>query len=154
MLAMQVFQKPLPTTTVENIMKEKMPKKGGRWWFSWRGRTSSTKSESSSECGGVASEEQSESMAGMNGDDDHKSQGTQGSDSVQLEAVLSPAGVSYKKTLRLTSEQLLSLQLQEGPNDVAFSVTTQSDTLGHILPTLGKDWTHQGIAQLYHKVSQ
>ncbi|KAG7265889.1 hypothetical protein CRUP_009493, partial [Coryphaenoides rupestris] len=58
MLAMQ--------TTVENIMKEKMPKKGGRWWFSWRGRTSSTKSESSSDCGGVASEEQSESMAGMN----------------------------------------------------------------------------------------
>lgn len=30
----------------------------------------------------------------------------------------------------------------------------RSDTLGHILPTLGKDWTHQGIAQLYHKVSQ
>lgn len=31
---------------------------------------------------------------------------------------------------------------------------SRSDTLGHILPTLGKDWTHQGIAQLYHKVSQ
>uniref|UniRef100_A0A8C1W8Y8 phosphatidate phosphatase n=1 Tax=Cyprinus carpio TaxID=7962 RepID=A0A8C1W8Y8_CYPCA len=31
---------------------------------------------------------------------------------------------------------------------------TRSDTLGHILPTLGKDWTHQGIARLYHKVSQ
>ncbi|KAK2092007.1 Phosphatidate phosphatase lpin1 [Saguinus oedipus] len=30
---------------------------------------------------------------------------------------------------------------------------TRSDTLGHILPTLGKDWTHQGIAKLYHKVS-
>lgn len=29
----------------------------------------------------------------------------------------------------------------------------RSDTLGHILPTLGKDWTHQGIASLYHKVS-
>lgn len=29
---------------VENIMKEKMPKKGGRWWFSWRGRNSSAKS--------------------------------------------------------------------------------------------------------------
>lgn len=29
----------------------------------------------------------------------------------------------------------------------------RSDTLGHILPTLGKDWTHQGIANLYHKVS-
>uniref|UniRef100_A0A9J7WYT2 phosphatidate phosphatase n=1 Tax=Cyprinus carpio carpio TaxID=630221 RepID=A0A9J7WYT2_CYPCA len=31
---------------------------------------------------------------------------------------------------------------------------TRSDTLGHILPTLGKDWTHQGIARLYHRVSQ
>ncbi|EHH21897.1 hypothetical protein EGK_05063 [Macaca mulatta] len=93
--------------------------------------------------------------------------------------------VSYKKTLRLTSEQLKSLKLKNGPNDVVFSVTTQyqgtcrcegtiylwnwddkviisdidgtitrSDTLGHILPTLGKDWTHQGIAKLYHKVSQ
>lgn len=30
--------------TVENIMKEKMPKKGGRWWFSWRGRNNSSKS--------------------------------------------------------------------------------------------------------------
>lgn len=30
----------------------------------------------------------------------------------------------------------------------------RSDKLGHILPTLGKDWTHQGIARLYHNVSQ
>lgn len=30
--------------TVENIMKEKMPRKGSRWWFSWRGRNSSIKS--------------------------------------------------------------------------------------------------------------
>jgi len=34
------------------------------------------------------------------------------------------------------------------------SLNFRSDTLGHILPTLGKDWTHQGIARLYHKVSQ
>lgn len=97
----------------------------------------------------------------------------------------SSSSVLYRKTLRLTSEQLGSLQLKNGPNDVVFSVTTQyqgtcrcegtiylwnwddkiiisdidgtitrSDTLGHILPTLGKDWTHQGIARLYHKVSQ
>uniref|UniRef100_A0A671WRQ9 phosphatidate phosphatase n=1 Tax=Sparus aurata TaxID=8175 RepID=A0A671WRQ9_SPAAU len=135
MLAMQAFQKPLPKAAVENIMKEKMPKKGGRWWFSWRGRNSNSKS------------------------------------------VISPADLKTGITL--------SLQLQDGPNDAVFSVTTQyqgtcrcqgtiylwnwddkiiisdidgtitrSDTLGHILPTLGKDWTHQGIAQLYHKVSQ
>ncbi|KAL7988062.1 hypothetical protein Chor_006981 [Crotalus horridus] len=94
-------------------------------------------------------------------------------------------GIGYKKSLRLSSEQLKNLNLKNGPNDVTFSVTTQyqgtcrcegtiylwnwddkviisdidgtitrSDTLGHILPTLGKDWTHQGIAKLYHKVSQ
>lgn len=32
--------------SVENIMKDKMPKKGGRWWFSWRSRNSESKSVS------------------------------------------------------------------------------------------------------------
>nr|XP_046229379.1 phosphatidate phosphatase LPIN1 isoform X2 [Scatophagus argus] len=190
MLAMQAFQKPLPKATVENIMKEKMPKKGGRWWFSWRGRNSSTKSDSASERGACGSADQSGKMTSRHkeesssSDEDH-SVAKQGSPIVQSDPGLTVGGVSYKKTLRLTSEQLLSLQLQDGPNDVVFSVTTQyqgtcrcqgtiylwnwddkiiisdidgtitrSDTLGHILPTLGKDWTHQGIAQLYHKVSQ
>ncbi|XP_066554279.1 phosphatidate phosphatase LPIN1 isoform X2 [Amia ocellicauda] len=192
MLAMQAFQKPLPKATVENIMKEKMPRKGGRWWFSWRGRNSSAKPESTSEQGLGVKGEQTGNMdsAGRmkdessSSDEDHRA--ARSADSTQAEPVsLSSAGVSYKKTLRLTSEQLMSLQLKDGPNDVVFSVTTQyqgtcrcegtiylwswddkivisdidgtitrSDTLGHILPTLGKDWTHQGIARLYHKVSQ
>ncbi|XP_041661468.1 phosphatidate phosphatase LPIN1-like isoform X2 [Cheilinus undulatus] len=188
MLAMQAFQKPLPKAAVENIMKEKMPKKGGRWWFSWRGRNNSTKSDSVS--GACGSGEQAGQMnsrlkeESSSSDEDHRT-AKQNSVTSQSESVLTQGGVSYKKTLRLTSEQLLSLQLQEGPNDVVFSVTTQyqgtcrcqgtiylwnwddkiiisdidgtitrSDTLGHILPTLGKDWTHQGIAHLYHKVSQ
>ncbi|XP_059212905.1 phosphatidate phosphatase LPIN1-like [Centropristis striata] len=189
MLAMQAFQKPLPKAAVENIMKEKMPKKGGRWWFSWRGRNSSTKSDSVSECGACGFAEQAGKMSSRqeessSSDEDHRA-AMQSSASGQSEPGLSTGGVSYKKTLRLTSEQLLSLQLQDGPNDAVFSVTTQyqgtcrcqgtiylwnwddkiiisdidgtitrSDTLGHILPTLGKDWTHQGIAHLYHKVSQ
>uniref|UniRef100_A0A669CP68 phosphatidate phosphatase n=1 Tax=Oreochromis niloticus TaxID=8128 RepID=A0A669CP68_ORENI len=192
-LAMQAFQKPLPKAAVENIMKEKMPKKGGRWWFSWRSRNSSAKSVIQSDKHqpgtvfityriqplSVGLKEESSSS-----DEDHR-EAKQNSSPIQTEPVLTTGGVSYKKTLRLTSEQLLSLQLQDGPNDVVFSVTTQyqgtcrcqgtiylwnwddkiiisdidgtitrSDTLGHILPTLGKDWTHQGIAQLYHKVSQ
>nr|XP_033503694.1 phosphatidate phosphatase LPIN1 isoform X2 [Epinephelus lanceolatus] len=187
MLAMQAFQKPLPKAAVENIMKEKMPKKGGRWWFSWRGRNSSTKSDSVSERGACGYAEQAGKMSSRHkeesssSDEDHRAT-LQSSSSIQSEP---SGGVSYKKTLRLTSEQLLSLQLQDGPNDAVFSVTTQyqgtcrcqgtiylwnwddkiiisdidgtitrSDTLGHILPTLGKDWTHQGIAHLYHKVSQ
>lgn len=189
-LAMQAFQKPLPKAAVENIMKEKMPKKGGRWWFSWRSRNSSDKSDSASERGACCTAEQVGNMTSRlkeessSSDEDHR-EAKQNSSPIQTEPVLTTGGVSYKKTLRLTSEQLLSLQLQDGPNDVVFSVTTQyqgtcrcqgtiylwnwddkiiisdidgtitrSDTLGHILPTLGKDWTHQGIAQLYHKVSQ
>ncbi|XP_068450642.1 phosphatidate phosphatase LPIN1 isoform X2 [Clinocottus analis] len=217
MLAMQVYQKPLPQcwclsyvfsafglfsyclpglfgasqhASVENIMKEKMPKKGGRWWFSWRSRNSDSKSESVTDAGD--SGENSLTMPSENrmkdesssSDEDHRSS-NQAPGSCQSELLLCSGTICYKKTLRLTSEQLASLQLKEGPNDVVFSVTTQyqgtcrchgtiylwswddkivisdidgtitrSDTLGHILPTLGKDWTHQGIARLYHKVSQ
>uniref|UniRef100_A0A3Q3N2I3 phosphatidate phosphatase n=1 Tax=Mastacembelus armatus TaxID=205130 RepID=A0A3Q3N2I3_9TELE len=188
MLAMQVYQKPLPQASVENIMKEKMPKKGGRWWFSWRSRQNDSKLVKA----GADQEDHSLSMASVNrmkeesssSDEDHKSS-SQRSGSCQSEPLGSSGSICFKKTLRLTSEQLASLQLKEGPNEVVFSVTTQyqgtcrchgtiylwswddkivisdidgtitrSDTLGHILPTLGKDWTHQGITQLYHRVSQ
>lgn len=30
----------------------------------------------------------------------------------------------------------------------------RSDVFGQILPQLGKDWTHQGIAKLYHSVAE
>ncbi|KAM9495956.1 phosphatidate phosphatase LPIN1 isoform 2-T2 [Clarias gariepinus] len=197
LLAMQVFQKPLPKATVEKIVKEKMPRKGGRWWFSWRGRGSSSKTDSTTGNGPPGGAEHSGKMASISrrndessssssssSDDEHQSN-KQAVGSTQSGTSLGQGGVSYRKTLRLTSEQLASLQLKEGPNDVVFSVTTQyqgtcrcegtiylwnwddkiiisdidgtitrSDTLGHILPTLGKDWTHQGIARLFHKVSQ
>ncbi|KAM4744614.1 phosphatidate phosphatase LPIN1 isoform 2-T2 [Anableps anableps] len=214
MLAMQVYQKPLPQcwclsyvfsvfglfsycfpglfgsstsepASVENIMKEKMPKKGGRWWFSWRRRNSDSKSETATETGDREDGSLTNGLKddSSSSDEDHTSC-NQMPESYQLEPVLNSAGVCYKKTLRLTSDQLASLQLKEGPNEVVFSVTTQyqgtcrchgtiylwnwddkiiisdidgtitrSDTLGHILPTLGKDWTHQGIARLYHRVS-
>ncbi|XP_060789472.1 phosphatidate phosphatase LPIN1 isoform X3 [Neoarius graeffei] len=181
-LAMQVFQKPLPKAALENIVKEKMPKKGGRWWFSWRGRNSSSKSESAESGEQIRSNRLKDESSSS---DDDSRPAKQNSACSQPEPVTSSSSVCYKKTLRLSSEELASLQLKEGPNDVVFSVTTQyqgtcrcegtiylwswddkivisdidgtitrSDTLGHILPTLGKDWTHQGIARLYHKVSQ
>ncbi|XP_015233740.1 PREDICTED: phosphatidate phosphatase LPIN1-like [Cyprinodon variegatus] len=218
MLAMQVYQKPLPQcwclsyvfsvfglfsycfpglfgssvtepASVESIMKEKMPKKGGRWWFSWRRRDSDPKLETPTEMG--HGEDGSLTMTTVNclKDDSSSSEEdhtlcNQIPDSYQQDPVINSSGVCYKKTLRLTSDQLARLQLKEGPNEVVFSVTTQyqgtcrchgtiylwswddkiiisdidgtitrSDTLGHILPTLGKDWTHQGIARLYHRVS-
>uniref|UniRef100_A0A672R5L4 phosphatidate phosphatase n=1 Tax=Sinocyclocheilus grahami TaxID=75366 RepID=A0A672R5L4_SINGR len=175
-LAVQVFQKTLPKATVENIMKEKMPKKGGRWWFSWRGRNNIYILT-----GGIFHRLKDESSSS----EDDSGGAKQNPVSNQPEVLHCTGGHCYRKTLRLSSEQLASLHLKDGPNDVVFSVTTQyqgtcrcegtlylwnwddkivisdidgtitrSDTLGHILPTLGKDWTHQGIARLYHKVSQ
>uniref|UniRef100_A0A672R609 phosphatidate phosphatase n=1 Tax=Sinocyclocheilus grahami TaxID=75366 RepID=A0A672R609_SINGR len=183
-LAVQVFQKTLPKATVENIMKEKMPKKGGRWWFSWRGRNNSSKSiiyRVYILTGGIFHRLKDESSSS----EDDSGGAKQNPVSNQPEVLHCTGGHCYRKTLRLSSEQLASLHLKDGPNDVVFSVTTQyqgtcrcegtlylwnwddkivisdidgtitrSDTLGHILPTLGKDWTHQGIARLYHKVSQ
>uniref|UniRef100_A0A5K3EGT2 phosphatidate phosphatase n=2 Tax=Mesocestoides corti TaxID=53468 RepID=A0A5K3EGT2_MESCO len=31
---------------------------------------------------------------------------------------------------------------------------TRSDILGHVLPMLGRDWTHDGVAELYSKVAE
>ncbi|KFV77094.1 Phosphatidate phosphatase LPIN1 [Dryobates pubescens] len=197
LLAMQAFQKPLPKATVESIMRDKMPKRGGRWWFSWRGRNSTIKEETKPEQGtsrsGLTGEDSSQmNMTNRVKDESSSSDEDPRAAKQNLGALQNNSshvsmlpGISYKKTLRLTSDQLKSLKLKNGPNDVTFSVTTQyqgtcrcegtiylwnwddkvvisdidgtitrSDTLGHILPTLGKDWTHQGIAKLYHKVSQ
>ncbi|XP_069706585.1 phosphatidate phosphatase LPIN1 isoform X2 [Phaenicophaeus curvirostris] len=195
LLAMQAFQKPLPKATVESIMRDKMPKKGGRWWFSWRGRNSTIKEEAKPEQGMSGLTGENSSQMGManrikdesssSDEDPRAAKQNLGSLQANSSHLSLLSGISYKKTLRLTSDQLKSLKLKNGPNDVTFSVTTQyqgtcrcegtiylwnwddkvvisdidgtitrSDTLGHILPTLGKDWTHQGIAKLYHKVSQ
>ncbi|KAJ1680311.1 lipin Ned1 [Spiromyces aspiralis] len=83
----------------------------------------------------------------------------------------------YAKTLRLTSEQLSSLDLKYGMNKVVFRVKsnkassearifmydnsaqivvsdidgtiTKSDVMGHLFNMVGKDWTHIGVAKLY-----
>ncbi|KAM4771208.1 phosphatidate phosphatase LPIN1 [Rhinophrynus dorsalis] len=197
LLAMQAFQKPLPKVTVDTLMRDKMPKKGGRWWFSWRSKNTNIKVESKPDQGlngkgpflgeqpaGTSIEKRIKDESSSSDEDPRAA--IQNIGSLQSnQSLLSSSGITYKKTLRLTSDQLKSLRLKNGPNDVVFSVTTQyqgtcrcegtiylwnwddkiiisdidgtitrSDTLGHILPTLGKDWTHQGIAKLYHKVSQ
>ncbi|MBE7179865.1 MAG: hypothetical protein INR71_01435, partial [Terriglobus roseus] len=82
---------------------------------------------------------------------------------------------SYAKTIRLTSEQLKSLNLHPGVNAMTFTVNrgtlhgfiymwknnipivvsdidgtiTKSDVLGHVLNSIGRDWTHLGVAKLY-----
>uniref|UniRef100_A0A672N3T4 phosphatidate phosphatase n=1 Tax=Sinocyclocheilus grahami TaxID=75366 RepID=A0A672N3T4_SINGR len=188
-LSVQAFQKTLPKSTIEQLVKDKMPKKSGRWWFSWRRKdlnnvAGSQKSD--------AEGNQLEASSAIAGHSSLKSSVEPSSDedgSVSMrknnEAMSTAQCISqmYRKSLRLTSEQIESLNLREGANTVVFSVTTQyqgtcrceaaiylwsyddkliisdidgtitkSDALGHILPQLGKDWTHHGIAKLYHKI--
>uniref|UniRef100_A0A3Q3LF62 phosphatidate phosphatase n=1 Tax=Mastacembelus armatus TaxID=205130 RepID=A0A3Q3LF62_9TELE len=197
-LSMQAFQKNLPKATEEAWVQEKMPKKSGRWWF-WR--KSSVKQSSfeamlerqealTSESPALhqAPETQQKSSE-WSSDDETKELNTvapdQTSKPLQTQGLASVPFQSYKKSLRLSSEQIVRLKLREGPNDVTFSITTQyqgtcrcegtiylwncddkiiisdidgtitkSDVFGHILPQLGKDWTHQGIAKLYHSVHE
>lgn len=86
--------------------------------------------------------------------------------------------INYAKTLRLTSDQLLGLNLKSGENIMSFTVNratctaalylwkhdtpvvisdidgtiTKSDALGHVLNMIGRDWTHAGVAKLYSDI--
>ncbi|KAJ7591588.1 nuclear elongation and deformation protein 1 [Mycena floridula] len=84
----------------------------------------------------------------------------------------------FIKTLRLTSDQLKSLNLKPGSNTITFALSatgaiacsarifvwdstdmvvisdidgtiTKSDALGHVFAMVGRDWTHLGVAKLY-----
>ncbi|XP_038602767.1 phosphatidate phosphatase LPIN2 isoform X2 [Tachyglossus aculeatus] len=198
-LSLQVFQKSLPKATVESWVKDKMPKKSGRWWF-WRKKESMAKQPSETKEGKLELPQSSDLTVNTKEqanirpaeDDSSSDEGSQEvMESLQMdpgaEDLPAHAGgtTSYKKSLRLSSDQIAKLKLEDGPNDVVFSITTQyqgtcrcagtiylwnwddkvvisdidgtitkSDALGQILPQLGKDWTHQGIAKLYHSINE
>uniref|UniRef100_A0A667XDU8 phosphatidate phosphatase n=1 Tax=Myripristis murdjan TaxID=586833 RepID=A0A667XDU8_9TELE len=174
-LSMQAFQKNLPKSAIERLVKDKMPKKSGRWWFSWRRRDMDT-----SQVDEAGNPSNSDEEAGLG-------RPAVIPTSLSTDTISTTQCISqmYRKSLRLTSKQIERLNLREGANKVVFSVTTQyqgtcrceaaiylwnwddrviisdidgtitkSDALGHILPQFGKDWTHQGIARLYHKIHQ
>ncbi|NXK65841.1 LPIN3 phosphatase, partial [Sylvietta virens] len=182
-LALQAFQRNIPESIIDELVKEKMSRRDRRCWFSWWRREFPTEGVClqhfvktlvdpfPSLCRQV--EKQSSS------DDQLLDPGAM----LAVEASAQKPQPIYKKSLRLSSEQIGKLNLQDGPNEVAFSVTTQyqgtcrceatiylwnwnekvvisdidgtitkSDTLGQILPQLGKDWTHRGIVKLFHKI--
>uniref|UniRef100_A0A8C1H700 phosphatidate phosphatase n=1 Tax=Cyprinus carpio carpio TaxID=630221 RepID=A0A8C1H700_CYPCA len=173
-LSVQAFQKTLPKSTIEQLVKDKMPKKSGRWWFSWRRKDRNNAA--------VKTQSNSTEIISVELSSDEDVSVRKNSEAMNTAQCISQM---YRKSLRLTSEQIESLNLREGANTVVFSVTTQyqgtcrceatiylwsyddkiiisdidgtitkSDALGHILPQLGKDWTHHGIAKLYHKIHQ
>uniref|UniRef100_A0A674P0K5 phosphatidate phosphatase n=1 Tax=Takifugu rubripes TaxID=31033 RepID=A0A674P0K5_TAKRU len=192
-LSLQAFQKNLPKATEEAWVKEKMQKKSGRWWF-WRKRADSTVKQVSQvkrrNCLGLTTLMLffCRPKTGDSSSDEESKEVSAASCQERLQPVdreQHPSPYTYRKSLRLSSDQIASLKLKEGPNDVTFSITTQyqgtcrcegtiylwnwddkviisdidgtitkSDVFGQILPQLGKDWTHQGIAKLYHSVAE
>ncbi|NXD63426.1 LPIN3 phosphatase, partial [Eolophus roseicapillus] len=179
-LSLQAFQRNIPENTINQLVKEKMPRKGSRWWFSWRRREFPSEEVClSSGCDTRVPGEEGSREEGSSSDEEPLRSGGM----LAMDASEQKSLPTYKKSLRLSSEQIGRLNLQDGPNEVAFSVTTQyqgtcrceatiylwnwddkvvisdidgtitkSDALGHILPHLGKDWTHHGIAKLFHKI--
>lgn len=120
----------------------------------------------------------------------HDLQGRRESDSAlgSMSAPNSPSPIAsaslepmknFAKTLRLTSDQLKSLNLKSGKNPISFTVNratcqaymylwkhdvpivisdidgtiTKSDALGHVLTMIGRDWTHVGVAKLYTDIA-
>uniref|UniRef100_A0A671KIF3 phosphatidate phosphatase n=1 Tax=Sinocyclocheilus anshuiensis TaxID=1608454 RepID=A0A671KIF3_9TELE len=201
-LSLQAFQKNLPKATEEAWVKERMPKKSGRWWF-WRKRADSTIKQVRPECSFLSHHSDTIHQApslpssgvsvistalDSSSDEEGKEVSAAASSmerKVQSEPHSHTSTHAYRKSLRLSSNQIASLKLKEGPNDVTFSITTQyqgtcrcegtiylwnwddkviisdidgtitkSDVFGQILPQFGKDWTHQGIAKLYHSVAE
>ncbi|KAG8571149.1 hypothetical protein GDO81_011541 [Engystomops pustulosus] len=196
-LSIQVFQKSLPKNTIESWVKEKMPKQSRRWWF-WRKKDSMVKQPDTKEeklDTELSTEQASEVKEQPNIRTSPEDNSSSDEESLELKQITLEAApveyhshtgtTSYRKTLRLSSEQIEKLNLRDGPNDIMFSITTQyqgtcrceatiylwnwndkiiisdidgtitkSDALGQILPQLGKDWTHQGIAKLYHSIHE
>ncbi|XP_071302620.1 phosphatidate phosphatase LPIN3-like [Agelaius tricolor] len=168
-LALQAFQKNIPESIIDELVKENLPKKDRRYWFSWRRREIPT--------GEVCLQQQEDKESPS------KNEPQNPGDMLAAKAPTQKPLPNFRKSLRLSSEQIGRLNLQDGPNEVAFSVTTQyqgtcrceatiylwnwnekvvisdidgtitkSDALGHILPQLGKDWTHPGIVKLFNKI--
>uniref|UniRef100_M3ZIY7 phosphatidate phosphatase n=1 Tax=Xiphophorus maculatus TaxID=8083 RepID=M3ZIY7_XIPMA len=184
-LCMQAFQKNLPKTTEEAWVKEKMPKKSGRWWFWRKSSTKQVKTKIGCTCLSLYCRQKASEWSS---DEETKELNVAAPSMKPTERVQSEGAAtchSYRKSLRLSSDQIASLKLRDGPNDATFSITTQyqgtcrcegtiylwnwddkviisdidgtitkSDVFGQILPQLGKDWTHRGIAKLYNSVHE
>ncbi|NXM97660.1 LPIN3 phosphatase, partial [Sylvia borin] len=124
-LALQAFQRNIPESIIDELVKEKMPRRGRRCWFSRRRREFPTEGVClqhfvktlADPFPSLCRQEEKESLS--------DNQLLHPGDTLAVEASAQKPLPTYKKSLRLSSEQIGRLNLQDGPNEVAFSVTTQ-----------------------------
>ncbi|KAL2296838.1 hypothetical protein Nmel_014889, partial [Mimus melanotis] len=161
-LALQAFQRNIPESIIDELVKEKMPKKDRKCWFSWRKRELPTERQQprpgKASMGALwrrgARQRQEEKESSSDNEPQHPggmlamegsaqkllptykigqeekksssdSQLLHPGDMLAIESSAQKLLPTYKKSLRLSSEQIGRLNLQDGPNEVAFSVTTQ-----------------------------
>lgn len=203
LMSLLAFQRPLPDSTVSSLVKDNTKGEGRRSFTDWLWPRNYSKAESpqpvKEEAVDEAEEKSGETskadvvleMDGMektettDSKDQNSADGTEGS-SIEKQDSQDDQQVHperFKKTIRLSSDELQKLNLKPGPNNVCFSVTTRyqgtamcqatiylwrhdskviisdvdgtitkSDVFGQILPVIGKDWTHSGVAKLFDGV--
>jgi len=205
LLSILLYKQPLPSDVVDKIIKdgldvninispEDIEKKnmdaGARQTSSWFGWWGKGNAEASIKGEAIKTEPQDTEEGSEEITAKHETVITvepPADDSGHLETdpLATEDGRKFRKSLRLTSEQIEELKLEAGMNEVQFSVTTafqgtsvakchiflwrhtdklvisdidgtitKSDVLGHILPVIGKDWAHSGVADLYSKIEE
>uniref|UniRef100_A0A915PJN6 LNS2/PITP domain-containing protein n=1 Tax=Setaria digitata TaxID=48799 RepID=A0A915PJN6_9BILA len=59
----------------------------------------------------------------------------------------------YIRSLRLSSDKLKKLGLRKGANEARFSITTKFQAW-HVIPAIGGQWAHAGVAELYTRIKE
>ncbi|XP_077583061.1 phosphatidate phosphatase LPIN2 isoform X2 [Stigmatopora nigra] len=128
-LSLTAFQKNLPKSAVESLVKDKMPKKSGRWWFSWRRRDLDNNQPLKKDEEAILPGHPTTVMATLSDAEIVAAPNEKAilSSSLSTDTLRTTQCLTqlYRKSLRLTSEQIENLNLREGANKVIFSVTTQ-----------------------------
>ncbi|CAB4005641.1 Hypothetical predicted protein [Paramuricea clavata] len=138
LISFMVYQRPLPKISVDALMKEHMPKKSKRrgyssWFSSWR----SPPPEHNESTDEDIQEAERKQWVNENLDETDNLPREETPEPLQeipesnaeIELVMTSSETTtietYKKVLELSSEQLASLNLKDGANEVTFSVTTK-----------------------------
>ncbi|KAM5135809.1 phosphatidate phosphatase LPIN3-like isoform 2-T2 [Mantella aurantiaca] len=113
-LCMQAFNQELPQGVIDQLTQQRMPPQSRGWWFSWRRRSLPNQPSGSNPKAYV---EQNEDLDLSRSEENVE---------VATEPAAGPVQpCPYRKSLRLTSEQIRSLNLHSGANEVLFSVCTK-----------------------------
>ncbi|KAG1682683.1 Phosphatidate phosphatase LPIN2 [Nymphon striatum] len=128
-MSMVMFQQPLPAHTTSNLIKENMPKKPHRGyssWFSW-GRSAEKKQfQKSTEEEQLKINETEVSVETQTNRSPTIYDSNKATDATSVEEPINDeqSADRFKKSLRLSSDQINKLNLKDGANEVMFSVTT------------------------------